>query len=437
MNPVDRFGDRFDSRLSGALEDLASPQFPDYFEDVLAHAVARGQRPAWTFPERWIPMSTISQSIPASPVPWRTLGIAALLVALLVATAVISFGLRPQPVPEPFGPASNGLVAYVANGDIFTRNLDTGEETPVVTGPELDVYPFFSRDGLSIGWFRIETYESNEATLMVGAPDGSDARALIGPTEIDWAAWSPSSDAFAVISVVDGSRQLSIVPTSADEESRTIDLPVVPRGHVEWRPPDGNELIFFGIDGGSYSVYGVRPDGAGFRQVSGDITGDQAFGPIEITPDGTTALYTQGGSVTRVAVLDLETGEARPFGEALAPPPGYNGSIEHHGSPSLLPDGERIIFVRYWNHEDGVQRTQLQVASLSTDGADAVAVTPVRDADAQNNPYWQTVAPDGSQVLIVENDTQATWLVPSAGGEMESVDLGEVGDPPTWQRLAP
>ena len=96
MTAFDRFDDRFGARLHDAIEDLASPQFPDYFDDVLAEAVAQRQRPAWTFPERWIPMSTLARRpafVPA--LPWRTIGIALLLLALLVAGAIISFGLRP------------------------------------------------------------------------------------------------------------------------------------------------------------------------------------------------------------------------------------------------------------------------------------------------------------------------------------------------------
>jgi len=97
--------DRFEARMSSALDDLASPQFPDYFDDALATATGHRQRPAWTFPERWIPMSTLARRPVFAPaVPWRTIAIALLLLALLVAGAVISLGLREEPLPAPFGP---------------------------------------------------------------------------------------------------------------------------------------------------------------------------------------------------------------------------------------------------------------------------------------------------------------------------------------------
>ncbi len=129
--------DRFDRRFADALDDLASP-IPDYFEDALAVALSRPQRPAWTFPERWIPMSTLTRrSVLVPGVPWRTIGILLALLALLVAGAVISIGLRPDRTPAPpFGLAANGLIAYASDGDLYSRDLVTGAEELFVGGPE-------------------------------------------------------------------------------------------------------------------------------------------------------------------------------------------------------------------------------------------------------------------------------------------------------------
>jgi hypothetical protein len=47
--------DRFERQIGLALADLAAPRTPDYFEVALERAVARRQRPAWTFAGRWLP----------------------------------------------------------------------------------------------------------------------------------------------------------------------------------------------------------------------------------------------------------------------------------------------------------------------------------------------------------------------------------------------
>ena len=75
-------------------------------------------------------------------------------------------------------------------------------------------------------------------------------------------------------------------------------------------------------------------------------------------------------------------------------------------------------------------------ASIASDGADAVAIGPVHRSQAGHNPFWQAVAPDGENVLVVENDTNVAWLADPTGGQLESVELPQLGDPPSWQRLA-
>ena len=431
--------DRFDSRFADALDDLASPQFPDYIDDVLAEATRHAQRPAWTFLERWIPMSAVTRrSILVTPVPWRTVGILLILLAMVIAGAVISIGLNPDLKPAPpFGLAANGQITYASGGDLYTRDFTTGAEELLVGGPEQDVYPQYSRDGLSLAWYRLEPNEALGATLMVANADGSGVRPLFGPLEIDYAAWSPASDSLAVISsAVGGERTLSIVPTGRGEEARAIELPVVPEVGVEWRPPDGRELIFGAAAGGEHAIYGIRPDGSGLRQISRTGTADSFWGPYDITPDGSRMLFTDG-QVVNIGILDLDSGEQRVFGVELPAPPDYDGGVEHHGSASILPDGERILFGRYWNQLENEINHQLYVASIDGDGADAVALGPVHRSQSGRNPFWQAIAPDGETIVVVENDTLETWTVQPDGSEREVLDWRELGDPPAWQRVAP
>ena len=97
---------RADARLTGLLEELYLGAAPAYRDEVLANAVQQRQRPAWSFPGRWLPMADIA-SRPAfvSSVPWRTVGLALLLIALLAATIAVVGSSRPS-VPAPFGLAA-------------------------------------------------------------------------------------------------------------------------------------------------------------------------------------------------------------------------------------------------------------------------------------------------------------------------------------------
>ena len=81
-------GSRFDRQLPAILEDLYLGPSPDYRDEVLATATRARQRPAWTFPGRWLPMADIADRPAFAPrVPWRAVGVALLIVALLVAAS--------------------------------------------------------------------------------------------------------------------------------------------------------------------------------------------------------------------------------------------------------------------------------------------------------------------------------------------------------------
>src|SRR5262249_2433434 len=108
---------RFERQLPAILEDLYLGPTPDYRDQVLATAVRTRQRPSWTFAGRWLPMADIAGRSAFVPrVPWRALGAALLVIALLLVAALAFVGSRHAKVPPPFGPAENGVVAYAANG---------------------------------------------------------------------------------------------------------------------------------------------------------------------------------------------------------------------------------------------------------------------------------------------------------------------------------
>ena len=84
--------ERYERRLPELLDELAAPRTPAYFDDILGQVGRTRQRPGWTFPERWLPMSAVSERLSAAPrVPLRAVAVAALiLIALVVAIAVIA-----------------------------------------------------------------------------------------------------------------------------------------------------------------------------------------------------------------------------------------------------------------------------------------------------------------------------------------------------------
>ena len=73
--------ERYERRLPTLLEELSAPRTPDYFDDILGQVGRTRQRPGWTFPERWIPMSAVSERLAAAPrAPVRAIVFVALLI---------------------------------------------------------------------------------------------------------------------------------------------------------------------------------------------------------------------------------------------------------------------------------------------------------------------------------------------------------------------
>jgi hypothetical protein len=228
---------RIERELPGILGDLSAGPAPDYLDDVFGRTGRTRQRPAWSFPERWLPMADITRSraFPYSP-PWRPIAVVLVIVALLVVAALAYIGSQPRRVPAPFGPARNGLIPYDKDGDIYVGDPIAGTSRLVVGGKESDSAASFSPDGTLIGFLR--DGDTTQPSIFVVRPDGSDLRQLSGGpfTSLAWANWTPDSRHFAVIDLVDGQRRLQVIDVTGSAAPRQLAAGMEPDS-VVYRPP--------------------------------------------------------------------------------------------------------------------------------------------------------------------------------------------------------
>ena len=88
--------DRVERDITAWFGETAAPATPDYTDDILRQTARSRQRPRWTFPERWLPMSVITFGrVNLRPVPWRTVGLLAVLGLLLAVAAAVYVGSQP------------------------------------------------------------------------------------------------------------------------------------------------------------------------------------------------------------------------------------------------------------------------------------------------------------------------------------------------------
>src|SRR6478735_8882710 len=96
---------RFDQDLPNLLAQVAQAPAPEYRDLIVQRTARTRQRPAWTFLERWLPLSAVTSRAAVAPrFPLRIVGVAALLLIALIVGAVLFAGSQ-RHLPAPFGPA--------------------------------------------------------------------------------------------------------------------------------------------------------------------------------------------------------------------------------------------------------------------------------------------------------------------------------------------
>jgi dipeptidyl aminopeptidase/acylaminoacyl peptidase len=303
--------DALERELSAWLIETPLPRTPGFRDDVLQRTAQLRQRPRWSFLERWLPVTVVRfrrrRAFP--PVPWRTIGLLAVLAMLLAAVAVY-VGSKPR-LPPPFGLAGSGLVAYSQNGDVFTVDPRTGVRQMITSGLEQDSEPRWSLDGTRIAFLRGS--DLSQRVVVVDAKTGTviSATGIQGGIVMDAMSWSPdgrtisidqSGEALKIVDAASGSMtQLAVAYASLD---------------VYWRPPDGRQLLVFGgsnPEAADPALYVVDIDDPSDLRVVARVP--QAGGllrPSGWADDGRRVVYSAGHAdieKLRTHVQDLATGE--------------------------------------------------------------------------------------------------------------------------------
>ena len=304
--------DGLERELTAWMLDVAAPRIPDYLDDIVRSTARRRQRPRWTFPERWLPMTLVTlHPVPTRRFPWRTIGLLAVIAALLAALVVVSVGSIQRRSPAPFGLAANGLVAYATDGDIWSVDPSGGMRRPIVTGPERDHDPRWSPDGTRIAFLR--DADLRQQVVIVTA-DGVGP-ALVGSrllvdADDDGLKWAPDGRSLIVPATIDGVRSLASIDAG---DGAVTTLPIDYRAlEGFWRPPDGRELLFVsGADTtAGLSLYAM--DTGQVRSIPLPTGFDAEPRLMGWTPDGRWILvhrWSDGVLAEQTFLIDAETGD--------------------------------------------------------------------------------------------------------------------------------
>jgi dipeptidyl aminopeptidase/acylaminoacyl peptidase len=431
--------ERVERQLPGILEDLAAPRRPDYVDDLRRQLAATGQRPAWTLPERWLPMTEFAGRVTIAPrLPFRSIALAMVLIGLLVAASLAWIGSRPH-VPAPFGPARNGSVLSVpADGiNLYAIDPTTGAKTMVLKGAPPEGRSIgaavYTPDGTHIvfqshDWesWRLRAIDANGGGMTLITPN-----ALFDPG--DWQI-APDSRSVLLTSLVDGVRKMSIANMDGSGMD-ALDVGSLSVFGAWFRPVDSDQILFTGgadPEGSAVGLYLRDRDGIVHAVIAPD-----AEAPIydaSFSPDGSTVAYTRqlpGQDQVRIYVSQVDaSGDSATSGMVI----GHDFRAKYEMWPLWSPDGSRLL----------IERT------LATDGAEIGAHPVVISADGKYEvAIHDTISPNGAakawspdgrliQVRHVDaqgHELQQTIWDPNTGEARPAP--WDVTGIPAWQRLAP
>ena len=439
---------RFERHLPEILEDLYLGPTPDYRNEVLATAARTRQRPSWTFAGRWLPMADIASRPAFAPrVPLRTIGMALLIIALVVAAAALVIGSRQTKVPPPFGLARNGLIAYARGGDIFTVDPVSGTEVAIVAGPEADSDPVFSPDGTHVAFSRANPQDGSPAKdIVVVAADGSNPIRVTpkpipdGPARFEW---GPDSHSLLVGAPDDSA--IWLFDTRASGTPRTVATDAT--AYLSpFRPPDGSSiLISRSTDFGSQVILLDLATSRETILATGGSEND--FGAARWSPDGSQVVYNNSpaddGASQRLFIVDADGTGTRQITDA--------SGVWFDIDATWSPDGKWIAFTRYERASDGTW-------DIRPTGIYSIADRTVKDAGplprqvraklpspddstaSLGEGFLFEWAPDGTSLIAFESEAPGYPILinPSDGTWKELGQLTQPGMPiQAWQRQAP
>ena len=415
--------DDFDRLMRRWMDADASVGEPEHLLDqVLSQTRRSGRLPRWVLPEWWLPMQL---TMPMRAVP--RLAPLLLLIALLLAAAiaVVWIGSRPR-LPDPFGPAANGQVAYLSNGQVYAANPDGSNPLQLTFGDGAASSMVWSQDGTKLA-YRLTAPTSNPSTmsdseLVVVNADGTNPIAIDRGKDISPPSWSPDGLWLAYARVDGTYDQVFIAAADGSSPPTRIGNPAT----INWSPlfsPDGTKIAYFvGQEGDGIGV--MNPDGSDWHIVN--TTPFQYIDSATWHPDGKRIVVS--AAATNETDLWILHADGSPE-ERLEMP----GRAE--AGPSWSPAGDRLAYLASGDGESFL----LYVAD-----ADGGKERLLPGIYSHINPSW---SPDGTRIAAVSElgSTVRLTLIDPDGkadaivieGDLPSEPVAERMSPTAWQRVAP
>jgi hypothetical protein len=423
---------RLEGTLPGLFDELADARTPDYLEAAIEVASSNSQRPAWTFPARWLRMQLVTTRVPTTRLPWRQIGALALIAIVLATMVALLAGSRQTRLPDPFGPAGNGLIGVEQHGDLYTVDPHTNEMKLLVGGPENDNWVDFTPDGTRGAFIRWGPDSGPMIAAEIGSIGlGGGATPVFIKKDVihgdSWITLAPNGREVAFTAFDYNSPVLRIHVASLDgtRYRQYSDVPITDYGGLSYLAPNGRELVYLArsSDGSRHDIRALNVASGETRPILEPATGDDIFGNVSAAPDGNHlayALKNVTGAIT-VHVIGTNGRDDRVVGHAAG--------ATFEAWPQWDPQGHRLLIER----QDELGAVHPVVVDLN--GAPDVVI----DTSISENGAGKAWSPDGVSILAQRTAGDGEPLQQ----ELWNAQTGKVtpvGWPsqtvPVWQRVA-
>ena len=431
-----------ESRLPEILEGISAPRTPDYFDDILGQVGRTRQRPGWSFPERWLPMTALSERVATAPrIPMRMAVVLALLLLALAVSIVLIAGSQRPSVPAPFGVASNGQIVFVDSSGAINIAAPADDKSRIIVPGIGHSKPVFSPDGRWLAYLQDDRDSTN---VVVSGANGESPRVLNGKAvgSVGHFGWTPDSK--AVIAIVGGNIfafdiQKPGTPRALFEGGATAGFYGFNNELSDiFRPPNGDEILYVGPGPKGAGVYRQALAGGDPIPVVTAETIDSTWtsnqsGP-QWSPDGKQIVLTIHPNMTpdfgRAYVVNADGTGLRPVSNVDEP-----GTVIDEEHSAWSPDGTKIAFGRWLNDADGnIDPRPIVIVDVAT-GEEVEASN--REVDGYDGWSW---SPDGTKILQVpggvSDDTGKVIVVDADTGQAQPLGW-TARSAPNWQRTLP
>jgi dipeptidyl aminopeptidase/acylaminoacyl peptidase len=327
---------------------------------------------------------------------------------------------------------SNDIMSDRTRASIWSIDVASGAQTPLISGPGSHGQPRWSPDGSRLAYISSADEQAGAQLYVRWMKNGANARITGLPDTPHAITWSP-----------DGSR-LAYAMFVPDEGAKLGKAPEKPAGAKWAEPLQVIDSVVYRTDEGGYSkpgyeqIFWVSAEGGAPTQLT--FGARNAGGRLSWSPDGRAVIFSANLSPdwqrdivnSEVHEVSIDTQEVRTLTHRDGP----------DASPAVSPDGQWIAYVGFDDRRVGYQNRQLSV--MKRDGSGARVLTQTLDRSV-GDPVWGAdgrsiyvsydehgstrvarVGLDGSIRTVAEHLTGSDFDRPYSGGQFSVARDGAV-----------